>query len=83
MHQIYSWVNNNYLGIVMLKENCFKNGSVFNGKLWELLTLGRARAEMFRPCSCHPQPQGGESQTATLSLARDGFFHLKKNDFFL
>lgn len=40
MHLTYSWINNNHLGIEVLKENCLENGSVFNGELWELLSLG-------------------------------------------
>lgn len=40
MHQTYSQIKNNYLGIEMLKENFLENGSIFNGELWELLSLG-------------------------------------------
>lgn len=40
MHQTYSWVNNNYFGIDMLKENRSENGSTFSGKLGEMLSLG-------------------------------------------
>lgn len=43
MHQTYPWINNNYLGIDMLKENCLENGSVFNGKLWEMLSVWMGR----------------------------------------